>query len=166
MKVKRTIAGSIAALLLAVTSMAAACDLSCAFAMASSDCHASESTTASAGSADAMAGMDMSGMDMSGMAMPGVSDSATSPSISEMSPAKAAHPSIGDMGPCERQSCDKGSFVFAKAGRSGTGRINSILPAAKNASDVAAPRIFYGARDDGARFPSFKASPLSTILRI
>jgi len=163
MKVKRMIAGSIAALLLAVTSMAAACDLSCAFAMASSDCHASESTTASAGSSDAMARMDMGGMDMSGMAMPGVSDSATSPSISS---AKAAHPSIGDMGPCERQSCDKGSFVFAKAGRSGTGRINSILPAAKNVSAGAAPRIFYGARDDGAHFPSFKASPLSTILRI
>jgi hypothetical protein len=166
MKVKRTIAGSIAALLLAVTSMAAACDLSCAFAMASSDCHASESTTASAGSADAMAGMDIGGMDLSEMAMPGASDRATPPSTSDMSTAKAAHPSIGDMGQCERQSCDKGSFVFVKAGCSGAGRMNSILPAAKNAGGVAAPRIFYGARDDGARFPSFKASPLSTILRI
>jgi hypothetical protein len=166
MKVKRTIAGSIAALLLAVTSMAAACDLSCAFAMANSDCHSSESEIASANSAEAIAGTDMGGMDMSRMSMPGLSDSATPSSTSEMSPAKAAHPSIGDTGPCERQSCDKGSFVSLRAGRSGTARMNLILPATKNASAGAAPRIFYGARDDAARFPSIKLNPLSTILRI
>jgi hypothetical protein len=166
MKMKRTIAGSIAALLLAVTSMAAACDLSCAFAMASSDCHASESTTASAGSADAMAGMDMGGMDMSGMAMPGVSDSATPPSTSDMSPAKGAHPSIGDMGPCERQSCDKGSFVFVKAGRSAARSVQAAPPALRVSLPAIGLQIFHGARDDAAPFSSLRATSLSVVLRV
>ena len=166
MKVKRTIAGSIAALLLAVTSMAAACDLSCAFAMASSDCHASESTTASAGSSDAMARMDMGGMDMSGMAMPGASESATPPSTSEMSPAKAAHSSIGDMGPCERQSCDKGSFVFVKAGRSAARGVQTAPPALRVSLPATGLQIFRGARDDAAPFSPFRTISLSSVLRI
>jgi hypothetical protein len=166
MKVKRTIAGSIAALLLAVTSMAAACDLSCAFAMASSDCHASESTTASAGSSDAMARMDMGGMDMSGTAMPGASESATPPSTSEMSPAKAAHPSIGDMGPCERQSCDKGSFVFVKAGRSAARGVQTAPPVLRVSLPAAGLQTFRGARDDAAPLSPFRTISLSLVLRV
>lgn len=166
MNMKRMIAGSIAALLLAVTSMAAACDLSCAFAMASSDCHASESTTASAGSGDAMAGMGMGGMDMSGMAMPAVSDSATPPSTSDMSPAKAAHPSIGDMGPCERQSCDKGSFVFVNAGRSAA-HVAQAAPPALPVSSLAAGRPVFGdVRYDAAPTSPFRTVSLNLILRI
>ena len=166
MKVKRTIAGSIAALLLAVTSMAAACDLSCAFAMASSDCHAGESTTGSAGSTDAMAGMDMGGMDMSGMAMPGVNERVTRPSASEIAPAKAAHPSIGDMGPCERQTCDKGTFVFVKAGRSAVQRVQAAPPALPVSSLAAGLPIFGDVRYDAAPVSPFRTASLNSILRI
>ena len=166
MKVKRTIAGSIAALLLAVTSMAAACDLSCAFAMASSDCHSSESTTASAGSANAMAGMDMGGMDMSGMAMPSASESATAPSTSEMSPVKAAHPSIGDMGPCERQSCDKGSFVFVRAGRSAARRVQTAPAALRVSLPATGLQISHGATDDVTLFSPVHTTSLSLVLRV
>jgi hypothetical protein len=162
MKMRRAISGSIVALLLAVTSMAAACDLSCAFALANSDCHSSESPS----QISAQSGMDMGGMDMSGMAMSGMNDAEVQPSTSGMSHAKSAHPSIGDMGPCERQSCDKGSFVFVKAGGSAVQRVEAALPPTQFSLGDAGLQIFRGARDDVAPFASFHASSLNLILRI
>ena len=42
MMIRRIFAGSIVALLLSVSSLAAACDLSCAFASMNSDCHSQQ----------------------------------------------------------------------------------------------------------------------------
>jgi hypothetical protein len=162
MNIKRAVAGSVVMLLLAVTSMAAACDLSCTFAFANSACHGSGEPAQ-----DSMASaMDMGGMDIAQMSMPGLEQEQASPSASEVSQTKAAHPSIGDMGPCERQSCDGSSFVATSAGRSNAARV-SLLPAiAQNLSSVVAAQILHGARDDISRPAPYPASPLTLILRI
>ena len=163
MNMKRAVASSIVALLLAVTSMAAACDLSCAFGLAGSDCHASgERAQPSMASAIDMSGMSM----MAGMAMPGMSDGQSQRSTPVISRVQSAHPSIGDMGPCERQSCDKGSFVFVEAGRANSRATFSILRLGHSATEGAALRAFHGARDEVATPPSFQASPLKSVLRI
>jgi len=66
MMIKRVFVGSIVALLLSVSSLAAACDVSCAFASMNSDCHSdrAESQDSTPG------GMKMDGMAMDGMTMP------------------------------------------------------------------------------------------------
>jgi hypothetical protein len=95
-----------------------------------------------------------------------MNDAEVQPSTSGMSHAKSAHPSIGDMGPCERQSCDKGSFVFVKAGGSAVQRVEAALPPTQFSLGDAGLQIFRGARDDVAPFASFHASSLNLILRI
>jgi hypothetical protein len=162
MKITRIVAGSVVALLLAVTSVAAACDLSCAFALGDSDCHSGES--ASQSSTDLRMAMD--GMDMAGMAMPGMAYADEQASKPEVSPARAGHPSIGDMGPCERQSCDKSSFVSVKASRAGVAPLHSILVFAEIAFAGAAPELIRGARDDVAFNRPLGESPLLLSLRI
>jgi hypothetical protein len=163
MNMKRAVAGTVVALLLAVTSMAAACDLSCAFGLADSDCHASgEQSQSSMASAIDMGGMSMT----AGMTMSGMTDGQSQPSTPAISRAQSAHPSIGDMWPCERQSCDKGSFVFARGGRANSRATFSILRLGHSAAEGAALRAFHGARDEVATPPSFQASPLKSVLRI
>jgi hypothetical protein len=164
MNIKRAVAGSVVTLLLAVTSMAAACDLSCTFGFADSDCHAGGQPAP-----DSMASaIDMRGMDMPQMSMPGVGQEQASPVASRVSQTKAAHPSIGDMGPCERQSCGGSSFVATSAGRSNAAGVSSVPAIAQNLSVVVAAQILHGAREDISRpapYP-YQASPLSIILRI
>lgn len=159
---KRTVAGTIVALLVAVTSMAAACDLSCAFGMAESDCH-SDGARAQTSMESAM---DMSGMDMSGMIMPGMASYQSQPLDSTMSRTDATHPSIGDMGPCERQSCDRGSFVATKSGRSNNAVVSCIGPVAADSVDVAFAQSLHSARDDISQGRPFHASLLALVLRI
>lgn len=161
MSAKRAIAVSIVAVLLAVTSMAAACDLSCAFGVAEADCHARGRSAL-----DAVASaMDMSGMDMAGMAIP-TTDGANPSSAPDVSRAIAAHPSIGDMGPCERQSCDRNSFVATRATRFSGARVFSILPVAYGAAGSATAQAFHGARDDVAPPTPSQVRPLTLVRRI
>lgn len=157
---KRAVAGSIVALLVAVTSMAASCDLSCAFGFADSDCHASALPAPDSGTS----AMNMSGMDMAGMAMPGTTDGSNpSPGVSR---EMAAHPAIGDMGPCERQSCERSSFVATKTVRAGGARVALVLPVAHDASACAVSQILHGARDDVAHSAMPQAVSLTLVLRI
>jgi hypothetical protein len=114
MMIRRTVAASIVAMLLSVPALAAACDVSCAFASMNSDCHSRQTETLLSTSA----GVDMDDMAMAGMAMPEMAGSANQQGISVLSPARAAHASIGEMGPCERKACDDDPAVSARSARS------------------------------------------------
>ena len=101
----------------------------------------------------------MDGMDMAGMAMPAMTNGEDRPTISDISQAGAAHPSIGDMGPCERQSCDNGSFASVKANRTGASRLSLVLTIAPNRLADASPALSHDARDDVASaLPSHRNS--------
>ena len=162
MIIRRIFAGSIVALLLSVTSLAAACDVSCAFASMSSDCHAKQT-----GSQDsAPGGMTMDGMAMAGMTMPEMASGEGQQDVPAISQSKASHPSIGEMGPCERQACDNGPAVFAKTTRSGDSQFHSILAVAETPRVVGAITLFHDARDDLATHQVRYAIPLPLSLRI
>lgn len=162
MNAKKALAGSIVALLLAVTSAAAACDVSCAFALASADCHSSEAPSDSSMSA----AMEMDGMDMPGMAMPSMATGQMPAPNSAISRAHSGHPEIGDMGPCERQSCDKGLFVFVKGRSSETGRASSAVVVGPISATDVSPQTFYDVRNDATGFRTFPANPPTLILRV
>src|SRR6266851_5362222 len=91
MMIKRIFVGSIVALLLSVSSLAAACDVSCAFASRNSDCHLdqSESQDSTPG------GMKMDGMAMDGMTMPEMASGEGQQTNIAATRANIAHPSIG-----------------------------------------------------------------------
>src|ERR1700688_1049738 len=97
MMIRRIFAGSIVALLLSVSSLAAACDLSCAFASMASDCHAEQTEAQNLSSGQ----MKMDGMAMSEMS--GV-DSMNQPMVSGPPRTMPIHAKVLDMGTCERQS--------------------------------------------------------------
>lgn len=141
---QRLFAGSIAALLLSVSPLAAACDLSCAFASRDSDCHSQQAGTQDLASSD----MKMDGTAMDGMTMPEMSGGPDQAASSAISGANAKHPSIGDMGPCEKQSCDSNSAVSAKASRSVAPQHDLVLAIIEIPDADSAPPIFHGARDD------------------
>lgn len=167
MKARRIFAGSIVALMLSVSPLAAACDLSCAFASMDSDCHAQRAETRDAASSGMhMDGMHMDGMDMDGMTMPGMAHSPEQKAGSAISAVMPNHPSIGEMGPCEKQSCDGDSTVSAKAKRSFAEQHDLILATIEIPRARSAPPTLRGARDDIAAHRIHDASPLLRILRI
>jgi hypothetical protein len=160
--IKRIFAGSMVALLLSVASLTAACDLSCAFASMDSDCH-----SARTGSQDsAVGGMKMDGMGMAGMTMPEMAGDEGQQAVTAAAPSNVAHPSIGEMGPCEKQTCDNGSAVSAKTTRSVDSHSHSLLAVAGTSRADDALTIFHGARDDVASFRVRDGSPLHISLRI
>jgi hypothetical protein len=162
MMIRRIFAGSIVALLLSVTPLAAACDVSCVFASMSSDCHAKQT-----GSQDsAPGGMTMDGMAMAEMTMPEMGTGEDQQGVSAISQSKASHPSIGEMGPCERQACDNGSAIFAKTTRSGDSQFHSILAVAETPRADGPLTLFRDARDDIATPHVRDGSPLHLSLRI
>jgi hypothetical protein len=162
MIVRRIFAGSIVALLLSVSSLAAACDLSCAFASMSSDCHSEQA----AAQDSAPGGMAMNGMSMAGMTMPGMAGGGGQPANSVAARANTSHPSIGEMGPCEKQNCDNGSAVSAKTTRSVDSHSHSLLAVAGTPRADGALPFFHDARDDIAHYRTLDASPLHLSLRI
>jgi hypothetical protein len=162
MPVRRIFAGSIVALLLSVASLTAACDLSCAFASMNSDCHSAqtESQDSAAGS------MKMAGMEMAGMTMPETAGGDGQQAVTAAALPSVAHPSIGEMGPCEKQNCDNGPAVSAKTTRSVDSHSHSFLAVAGAPRADDALTIFHDARDDVASYPIRDASPLHISLRI
>jgi hypothetical protein len=162
MMIRRIFAGSIIALLLSVTSLAAACDVSCAFASMSSDCHAKRIESQDSAPGD----MKMDGMAMGGMTMPAIASSGDQPAVSTPAHPKASHPSIGEMGPCERQACDNGSAIFAKTTRSGDLHLHSILAGTETPRAEGALKLFHDARDNIAHYRPSDGSPLQLSLRI
>src|ERR1700683_4458294 len=114
MMIKRIFAGSIVALLLSAASLAAACDISCAFASMNSDCHSGKTEPPDS----AAGGMKMDGMEMAGITMPEMAGGEGQQAVNTAALAIIAHPSIGEMGPCQKQACDNGFAVSAKTTRS------------------------------------------------
>src|SRR5258708_687552 len=106
--IRRIFAGSIVALLLSVSSLAAACDVSCAFASMTSDCHAQQTEAQKSPSGQ---------MKMDGMAMPKMSggDSMNQQMVSGPPRTMPLHAAVVDMGACERQSCDQAPALTVKA---------------------------------------------------
>jgi hypothetical protein len=162
MRKRRIFAGSIVALLLSVSPLAAACDLSCAFAAMNSDCHAQQVGTQDSPSGD----MKMDGMAMDGMAMPEIAHNQDQDEGSAILGANTEHPSIGEMGPCERQSCDGDSAVSANASHSLAPQHNFILAIFKIPGADSAPSLFHGARDDVAAHNGRDGSLFHLSLRI
>lgn len=162
MIIRRIFAGSIVALLLSVSSFAAACDVSCAFAAMSSDCHSQQTESQDL----APGGMKMDGRAMAGMTMPEMAKSEDQQAVPAISRLKASHPSIGEMGPCEKQACDSGSAVFAKTTRSGDSHFHSILAIAETPRADGALTLIRDARDDIATYQGRDGSSLHLRLRI
>ena len=162
MMIQRIYAGSIVALLLSVSPLAAACDLSCAFASMKSDCHSEQTDSLDS----APRGMTMNGLTMAGMTMPEMAAGEMQLTVSAISRANASHPSIGEMGPCERQACDSGSAVSVRASRSVFPQLHSILTIAKTSRAAISPPHFHGARDDVPPYSTIDGSPLHLSLRI
>ena len=151
------------AVLLSVSALAAACDVSCAFASMSSDCHSEQTVSQDT----APGGMKMDGMTMAGMTMPEMADRQDQPSVAAILQAKAGHhPVLGEMGPCEGQGCDNNSAVSAKSSRSGSSHFHSLSAATESPrADDVFPFI-RGARDATAPDDVRDASPLHLGLRI
>lgn len=162
MMIRRIFAGTIVALLLSVSSLAAACDLSCAFPSMSADCHSEQTKPQDSSSV----GMKMDGMAMAGMTMPGMGSGASQQAVSAISQTNASHPSIGEMGPCEKQSCDSDTTVSARMTRSIDSQFHSILANTETPRAHCAPTLFHDARDDSAHYLPSGKSPLHLSLRI
>lgn len=121
MALQRIGAALLVTLLACVVPLGAACDVACAFG-GTPRCHSEDSgATVSSHPAVMMAGMNMDGRGMPMAGMPEDHSPASSASI--FSPSSRAHPSLGEMGPCERRSCSDDASGPARA-------------SAKNASDV------------------------------
>jgi hypothetical protein len=163
MIIRRISVGLVAALMLSVSSMAAACDLSCSFARQRSDCHAQEAKHVTL----ADSSMPIDDLAMAGMAMPEMTGGGeVQAAVSAKLQPRAAHPSIGQMRPCERQSCDNGSAVSAGTARTATPQFHLILAPIEALLAARASPIFHDARDGIATpFPR-DGSPLLLSLRI
>src|ERR1700674_4609123 len=122
--IRRIFAGSIVAILLSASSMAAACDLSCGFASMKSDCHARQAEPQDSSSGD----MNMSGMSMAGMTMPEMSshDSIDQQMVSAPSRTMPVHAAVVDMGACERQSCDQAPVLAVKANHPAAAKSDAV----------------------------------------
>jgi hypothetical protein len=162
MMIRRVFSGSMVALLLSVPSLAAACDVSCAFASMNSDCHSQQvETQDSAGG-----GIRMDGMAMDGMAMPGMEHNQGQRTDSAISSVKAIHPSIGEMGACEKQPCEGDSAISVKARASSAPPLNLILAVIKIPHSDHAPPLFSAAREDIATRAFQNERPLRIALRV
>jgi hypothetical protein len=97
-KIKRIFVGTLGLLLMCVSAILPACDLSCGFSAFQSDCHSPRMASADS---------DYSDMTMAGMTMPqSAGDTAADQvAISSSSHKMPAHAALVDMGACARQSC-------------------------------------------------------------
>lgn len=159
MIIRRIFAGSIVALLLSVSALAAACDLSCAFASINSDCHAQQTETQNSPSGN---------MKMDGMAMPEMNagDSMSQQTVSAPSRTMPIHAAGGDMGTCERQSCDRAPVLAVKANRPAAAKSDAVCALTGFPHIASLQTTSHGARDGLARHGQVVHSPLSVSLRV
>jgi hypothetical protein len=162
MMIRRIFTSSIVAMLLSVSSLAAACDLSCAFASMNSGCHAEQAESQD----PAPNGMKMNGMAMAGMAMPDMANGEDQQSVSAAAGSRASHALFGQMGPCERQTCDNSSAVSAKSSRPVDSLFHSLTAITEASRASGAPPHFHDARDDVASYCLHDRSSLQLSLRI
>jgi hypothetical protein len=162
MILKRIFACSILTLLLSASSLGAACDVSCAFASMSSDCHSEQDSN----QATASGGMNMAGMAMVGMTMPEMGGGQDQQSNFSISGTMARHISIGEMGPCEKQACDSSSAVSANTYRSAHANFHSIPAAIEPPHATTAPPHFQDTRGDTASYLSGNRNSFQLNLRV
>jgi hypothetical protein len=98
LKIKRIFVSTLGLLLMCVSAILPACDLSCEFSAFESDCHSPRMAAADSDSSD----MSMAGMTMPESAGDAAADQVAVSSSSHQMPAHAA---LLDMGACARQSC-------------------------------------------------------------
>ena len=157
----RIFAGTLVALMLCVSSLGVACDLSCGFPTDGSNCHTQQAQTHDS----ALPNMKMG--DMAGTAMPEMDD-ASSPHqevISNSSHAMAAHAALIDMNACERQSCNQ-EQTAAQSNRSAVRNFDTTSPVAGFFQLNNREAIFH-ATWDGVALHHFEIhSPLNISLRI
>jgi hypothetical protein len=159
---KRILASSIVALLLSLTALGAACELSCGFASDRSGCH----TQHAQASDSAPTTMKIDNMDMSGMAMPDVADSTDQEMFSSPLQAPPAHADLIDMNVCERQPCDQAQATAGRANPvAATHCGGSWAAAGSSYSNLLASNV-HDARDDVAPRGLKIHSPLTISLRI
>ena len=159
MKIKCICAGSLVALLLFVSSLAAACDLSCGFALFRSDCHSPEMASADSGASD----MTMAGMRMTERADENSTDQQIGSSRRRGMPAHAV---LADMGACERQPCDQAQALDSKAKHSTTTQFDGMSLIARFSRIDNPEVVFHDARDGIAPISPVVRSPLTVSLRI
>jgi len=153
-KIRRIFAGTLAALLLCVSSLAAACDLSCGFALFRSDCHSPQ-----------MAAEESLRPEM---AMPEmVGDSSTNQAMVSSGPrAMPGHAVLADMGACMRQSCDQAQALASRANHSTAGRFETVSIIARFFHTENLRAAFREARGGTARHTPIVRIPLDVSLRI
>ena len=161
---KRMFAGSIIVLLLSVSSFAMACDVSCGLSQLQSDCHSARLASQNSFSTDTK----MDGMEMDGMAMPATSNdrSADLQIVLAPFPSDAHHAFVGEMGPCERQSCDQDASDISKSTRIITPQFHTLLTIVHFPQVDGLQTIFYNPREDIAVFDPNHRFPLSISLRV
>ncbi len=121
----RILTGLTVTLLLSALSMGMACEVSCSFALNGSDCHSLLAMSSDSDHADRqMSSMELS---MEGMSMPSMADSERSPDASRNIAPIATHPTIGEMGSCEQQSCDNHPVTSLRSARSDSPQFHAVL---------------------------------------
>jgi hypothetical protein len=108
----------------------------------------------------------MAGMDMAGITMPEMGGSQDLQAVPAISQAKAPHPSIGDMGRCEKQACNGGSAALAKTNGSVNPNFHSIPAGIETPRAMVAPPYFQDARQDSASHDPRSRNFLQLNLRI
>jgi hypothetical protein len=164
MMTRRIFAGSIAVILLSVSSLAAACDLSCGFVSMKSDCHAQQTEPQESSSGD----MNMNGMSMAGMTMPTMSggDSMNQQMVSAPSRTLPFHAAVVDMGTCERQSCDQSPVLAVKANHPAAAKSDVACAIIGFPRRVSLQVAFHDARDGLTRLDQIVHAPLRVTLRV
>jgi hypothetical protein len=147
------------ALLLCVSSLAAACDLSCGFALFRSDCHSPQMAGGESGSPDTT---------MAGMAMPEMAaDSSAIQQVVFTAPqAMPLHAVLVDMGACARQSCDQAQALASKVNHPTSAQFETVSIAAGFSRMDSLRVAFHETRDDIAPISPIAHSCLDISLRI
>jgi len=135
---KRIFVGTVAQLLVCVSSLLPACDLSCGFSVFKSDCHSPQIAPPES---------DHPEMAMAGMTMPeSASDTpANQPVVSPVRQQMPAHAALVDMGACTRQSCDQAPGLVSISIHSAATQFDRIS-AVTGFSGTSVPNIVF--RDD------------------
>jgi len=141
MKIKRIFVGTIAVLLMCVSSLLPACDLSCGFSSFRSDCHSPQMATEES---------DASDMSMDGMTMPesAVDNPANQPGISAAQQELPAHAALVEMGACERQSCAQAPGIVSISIHSAAAQFEKISAVIGFPGMELTKIVFHDARDD------------------
>jgi hypothetical protein len=158
-KIRRIFEGALVVLVLCVSSLAAACDLSCGFALFGSDCHSPKMAAADSGHPE----MTMVGMTMSEMAG---ENSTIRPMVFHAPQAMRAHAALSDLGACERQPCDQGQALASKANHSAAAQFDTVSIITGSAHTENLRAAFHESHDDIPLFNLVVHSPFDVSLRI